>query len=377
MDRAVSIAGSGDWGDLGFSANLERLVDSCHETAALNPLGQKVLRSVAVRHLVNRLAQHAHLAQHPEIAERDLGAPIVITGLPRSGTTLLHQLLAVDHRHRVLRFWEALHPIPPDPARRESRAELVAQATRWLEGLYEMVPAFRSIHGATPTGPEECDALLQNEFASQHFDDMFNASDYSRWLATAPLAQEYASFAVQLRILTTPGGGRWVLKSPSHLGHLDALLAACPQATIVHCHRHPNEAVPSYASLILNLRRAYSNRTSAAVIGRQALTRCQVAVERALAVRRHHPDRFVDVAYGRLVRDPVPTVRELYKRIGRSLPGRTETAMRQWLTAHPQHQHGVHRYRSDAFGLHRDALSAAMGSYLEELAPVLSDRRVD
>lgn len=372
MDRAAAIAGTADWGDTAFTANLDLLLDSCLSTAALNPLGQKVLRSVVVRHLVNRLALRAYVVGHPDIAGRDLGAPIVVTGLPRTGTTMVHHLLSLDPGHRVLRFWEALHPVPPDPSRHESRAELVRQATKWLDRLYEMVPAFRSIHGATATGPEECDALLQNEFASQHLDDMFNASAYSLWLATAPLESEYRSYAMQLRVLTQPQPRRWVLKSPSHLGHLDALLAVCPHATIVQCHRHPHDAVPSYASLILNLRRAYSNRTSAAAIGRQALQRCEAALERALEVRRTAPDRFVDVAYPQLVREPMAAVRAIYDRLGETLPPRTEPAMRRWLSEHPQNEHGVHRYRGDRFGLHPDEISGALGPYLDQFATTLA-----
>ncbi len=372
MERATAIAGAGDWGAGTFTANLELLVESCRASAALNPLGQKVLRSVVVRHLVNRLSLQAYLSGHPGIAARDLGAPIVVTGLPRTGTTMVHNLLSLDPGHRVLRFWEALHPVPPDPARRESRAELVRQATKWLDKLYEMVPAFRSIHGATATGPEECDALLQNEFASQHFDDMFNAPAYSQWLATAALEREYRSYAMQLRMLTQPGAPRWVLKSPSHLGHLEAMLAVCPRATIVHCHRHPGDAVPSYASLILNLRRAYSNRTSAALIGRQALQRCEVALGRALEARRRHPERFVDVAYPQLVREPIATLRGLYERLGRRLPPRTEPAMRRWLAEHPQNEHGVHRYRSERFGLSPEEISAALGAYLDQFALTLA-----
>lgn len=372
MDKAVEIAGTDEWGDLGFIANLELLVESCVDTAALNQLGQRVLRSVVVRHLANRLALQAHLAEHPDAISRDLGSPVIVTGVPRTGTTLLHHLLAVDPAHRVIRFWEALRPVPPDPAKRESRAQRIRQAEAWLEKLYEMVPSFRTIHGATPTGPEECDALLQNDFASHHFDDMFNASAYSDWLATASLRREYGSYARQLRVLTRPGSTlRWVLKSPSHLGHLDAVLAVCPQATIVVCHRQPREAVPSYASLLLNLRRTYSNRTSAAVIGRQALERCTVAIERALDVRRRHPGRFVDVAYGRLANDPIATMRTLYGQLGRSLPARTETEMVRWLSDHPRHAHGVHRYGSGGFGISPEDISTRLGPYIEQFAPLL------
>ncbi len=373
MEKASLVAGGRQWADPGFRPALELLFQSSIATGLLNEGGRRVLDSIVVRHLANRLLVEAEVAARPEVADIGVGEAIVVTGLPRTGTTLLHNLLALDPALRPLRMWEALRPVPPDGVGGMSRTELVGQAGRWLERLYELVPGFRAIHAATPEGPEECDALLQNDFASQHFDDMFNAEAYSAWLATAPLRREYRSYARQLGVLRRPEDGSrpWVLKSPSHLGHLDALLEACPEATVVHCHRHPAEAVPSYASLMLCLRRAYSDEVSQLAVGQQALRRCEVAMARALAVRAARPDRFVDVAYTDLVRRPLATVAGLYEQLGRSLPAQVATALEAWVARHPQHKHGVHRYDSESFGLHDSAFAAAFGDYLEVLAPQL------
>ena len=367
MDKASRIGGGRTWEDLSFLPALELLMGSCQRTASLNPTGQRVLESIVVRHLVNRLLVEAEVAARPEVTGRPVGPAVVVTGLPRTGTTLLHNLLALDPRARVLRFWEALRPVPPAEGTGPSEAELVRQAATWLERLYELVPGFRSIHGATPEGPEECDALLQNEFASQHFDDMFDAEDYSAWLATAGLAGEYRSYARQLTVLrrVEDAGRPWVLKSPSHLGHLDALLAACPEATVVHCHRHPAQAVPSYASLVLCLRRAYAENVSPARVGRQALDRCTTALDRAAAVREAAPERFLDVAYDDLVARPRPTVRALYEQLGWRFDPTQETAIGDWLARHPQHLHGVHRYTPEDFGLTAGGTARAFQSYLD------------
>jgi len=373
LDKASRVAGGRAWQDLSFRPTLELLVGSCEATAALNPKGRRVLESIVVRHLVNRLLVEADVAARPDVASRPVGPSIVVTGLPRTGTTLLHNLLALDPDLRALRFWEALRPVPPDPAGAHSKAELIGQAARWLEGLYELVPGFRAIHAATPEGPEECDALLQNDFASQHFDDMFNAEAYSDWLATAPLVPQYRSYARQLNVLRSEEDGArpWVLKSPSHLGHLDALLEACPEATIVHCHRHPAQAVTSYASLVLCLRRAYSDDVSLATIGQQARQRCQTALSRARDVRRAWPGRFFDVGYGDLVGQPVATVAGLYEATGRPLRPEVVAAMTAWLGQHPQHAHGVHRYSAEEFGLTAVGLAETFTPYLEEAPPGL------
>jgi hypothetical protein len=344
--------------ELPFRDNLALLVDSCRD---LNATGQLVLEKAAARHLRNLRDLRTYVSAHPEVNERPLDGAVVVTGLPRTGTTLLHNLLALDPAHRSLRFWEALHPTPDGP----SPEELQAQAERWLAAFYRLVPGFRAIHGATPTGPEECDALLQNSFASQHFDDMFDAPEYSAWLAAAPLTEEYAHYALQLRVLTAPGT-RWALKSPSHLGHLDALAGALPGVTVVLCHRHPREAVASYASLIQTLRRAYSDRVPPAVVGHQALTRTATAMRRALAVR----DRLqvVDVDYRQLVRDPVAAVAGIYRSMGRTLDPAMEAQVAAWTADHPQHQHGRHRYDLAGFGLTGEEVDAAFGSYMDRFA---------
>ena len=365
VDEAAARAGP--WpGEVPFLRTLELLVDSCRRTAALNATGRQVLHKAAVRHLRNLRYVQDHVEAHPDVVHRPLDRPLVVTGLPRTGTTLLHNLLACDPAYRVLRFWEALHPVPPGAGGPPAEV-LQAQAERWLEGFYRLVPAFRAIHGATPTGPEECDALLQNTFASQHFDDMFDARDYSAWLAGAPLAEEYRHYALQLRVLSGEGPApAWALKSPSHLGHLDALLAALPGCTVVVCHRDPHQAVASYASLVHTLRRAYSDEVSPAVVGRQALDRAAMAVDRALDVRAAAPgDAFVDVAYRQLVDDPIAAVRAIYDRRGQPLTAGAEAGMRRWIAGNPQHRHGAHRYDLARFGLTGDEVEAAFARYSE------------
>ena len=368
-------ARAGGWsGELPFTTTLALLLDSCRRTAALNGTGAMVLRKAAVRRLRNLALLLAHVEACPDAAATPLPAPLVVTGLPRTGTTLLHNLLALDPTHRVLRLWEALHPVPP-AGDGPSEADLRAQAARWLDAFYDLVPEFRAIHPATPDGPEECDALLQNSFASQHFDDMFDARDYSAWLATASLDEEYRHYALQLRVLTTssPPGTTWALKSPSHLGHLDALRRALPGGTVLQCHRRPREAVASYASLILAVRRPYSDAASPVVAGRQALLRAASAMERALAVRRAaaSDEGFVDVSYPRLAADPVATVRDVYERLGRSLDPEAEAAMRRWAEANPQHKHGPHRYDLARFGLTEAEVDDAFAAYVARFAPFL------
>jgi hypothetical protein len=367
-------ARTGPWpGEVPFAANLALLVDSSLRSGGLNDTGLQVLRKAAVRRLRNLRSLQAYVDAHPEVAARPLVAPVVVTGLPRTGTTLLHNLLALDPAHRALRFWEALQPVPAGgggPAAGADEEALQAQAQRWLDAFYTLVPGFRAIHRATATGPEECDALLQNTFASQHFDDMFDARDYSTWLATASLAQEYEHYAMQLRVLSGSDapGLSWALKSPSHLGHLDALRAALPGCTVVMCHRSPRQAVASYASLIVTLRRAYSDTVSPTAVGRQALGRGATAMGRAMVALGDAAT--VHVSYEELVRDPVGAVAGVYAHLRRPFDA---DAVARWAAANPRHAHGPHRYDLADFGLAGDQVDAAFQPYLDRFGALAGD----
>ena len=365
MGEAVRQTGFDDFGDRSGTDALHLLVRSCAERDALDDLGWRVLRSAALRHLRNRLTLRAYVRAHPDVEGASLGRPIVVTGMPRTGTTVLLELLALDDSSRPLRLWEALTPLPV--ANASERDERMQQARRWLDRFYEAVPGFVKIHAIRADGPEECDTLLQSAFASQHFDDMFDAPAYSEWLATAPLDDAYAFYATQLRILTAAetAPATWVLKSPIHLGHLDALLRVVPDARVVHCHRNPLQAVPSYASLITTLRRAYSNRVDTRKVGRQALSRCARAVERALRARETVTSgQFIDVAYDDIVRDPVAVVRSVYLAAGRTMAAELEGRMHEWVRRNPRGAQGRHEYDAETFGIGAPMTRRAFEPYL-------------
>lgn len=376
LDRARQKAGLTDFGDLSFLKAMERFVDSCRRTAELNDTGRKILPKVLLRHLVNRLFVQEHLRQHPELHAAALPVALVVTGLPRTGTTVLHNLLALDPDHRFLRLWEALHPIPPAGEGMHRREVLVDQARSWLDGLYALAPNFKGIHPATAEGPEECDALLQNDFVSQHLEDMFHVEGYSRWLDDARLTAEYEFYSLQLRVLANSDASSppWVLKSPSHLAHLVSLDHVLPTALVVQCHRRPVEAVASYASLVQTVRHPYSDSPRPDAVGHHALRRCVVSMDRAIAARDElGSDRFVDVSYPCLVRDPVGVVRSIYQRLGKTLTTEFEETMRRWLARNRQHRHGVHRYDLASFGLVSGEVMSGFSSYRERFPWVEED----
>lgn len=370
-EEATRASGLDDWGDATFFPTLDLLLDSCRATARLTPPGWDLLQKVAVRHLRNQLYLQAFVRGRPEVGAA-VTSPVLITGLPRTGTTLLHNLLALDPANRVLRFWEGLHPVPVEDE--ADAAVLVGQAEKWLDRLYELTPAFRSIHFSTAQGPEECDALLQNSFASQHFDDMFQAETYSAWLNEADLVPEYAYYARQLQVLNSAGTSQqWVLKSPSHLGYMHTVCRTFPGARIVQCHRDPVEAIGSYASLVEAVRSPHQETPSPSDMGAHALRRCAVATARMMRVREQ-PDggQFFDVGYKRLTHDPMAVVSDLYEWLGRPLTAEARSAMLGWLSDNPQHKQGVHAYSLDRFGLSHECVVDALGPYIQRFRDEIS-----
>jgi hypothetical protein len=367
MAAAAERAGHDNWGDEGFTEPLALLVESCLATGNLSARGRRVLRSVLLRHLGNRLYVQAYIEHRPDAAGTPVERPLVVTGLPRTGTSLLHNLLALDRRHRFLPLWQALHPVPPGTGGGPDEAKLVRQADTWLERFYAIAPGFRTVHPLSVRGPEECDALLQNAFASQHFDDMFDAEAYSRWFYGTELNREYVYYALQLRVLSTgaEAGKRWVLKSPGHLGHLDELLRALPGACVLHCHRDPAQSVPSYASLIFTVRRPNGELTDPRRVGEQALRRCAVTMTRALTARARIEDRVLDVSFRELIAEPLRVVTRIYQWLGTPLDATAVSAMRRWLAENPRERHGAHMYDPGNFGLPADRTRAAFGGYLD------------
>lgn len=383
MGEAEARAGTAEWGDLGFTEALGLLLDSAAETGKLTPGGWNVLRRTVLRHLGNRLALQGQLSGGPLrpvcASGEPAGRALVVTGVPRTGTTLLHNLLAQDPSWRYLRLWEALRPAARASVRsgeERSRVErdLVRQAQAWLEGFAALVPGIAAIHLGSAEGPEECDTLLQNSFASLHFDDMWNAEAYSRWLSGSALHHEYHYYALQLGVLaaTDDVPRAWLLKSPGHLGHLDALAGVLPGALVAWCHRRPAEAVASWASLIRAVRSPHTDALDLATVGSQALSRAWAATERALAARPSlGATGVLDVSYPRLVADPLGVLGGVYKALDRPLPPEAGLAAQRWLAENPRHRHGRHTYGLEEFGLSSGQVAERFAPYLERFGDLV------
>lgn len=394
VESVVALArrrtGRSDPGDRAYEPRLRMLCHSLEHDARLTPIGRVVLREILVQKLCNRLRIHAALAAHPEIREVSLGRPLIVVGLARSGTTMLHRLLCSSPGVRSLRLWELWTPAPPpDPAtyerdpRRSARAYNNSEATgisgvvcRNLERLLgeDRERAKQAIHEWGNDEPEECTHLFMNDFLSCEFGVIANVSSYMEWLYRQDHVPSYRYYRTQLQLLTWRFPGRpLVLKSPSHVRGLGALLEVIPEARVVWIHRDPQAAIPSICSLVEACVSQHTSEPRAEALGDRQIAYALGDLAAGVTAERTAAGRICHVSYRDLVRDPIETIASIHRFAELPLDDPALAAARQWLADHPQHKHGIHVYDMNRFGLSRDAIDGAFGDYVARFRALIRD----
>lgn len=351
-----------DFGDEGFVPALERLVASLRDEARLCPTGHAIQHARLVEALGARLRLHALEQAHPELSSLPLPPVVVVAGVQRTGTTKLQRLLAADPDTRALRSWEALDPVPQPGEGRGGERRRRLRARLAQAALAQLAPDFFAIHPVEADAPEEDVLLLDLSFMSQTPEAMLHVPSYARWLEQQDSTPAYALLLRLLRVLTWQRPGRrWVLKTPEHMEHLDTLLSVLPGSTVVWTHRDPLETMASFCSMVAHGRGISSDHVDPHEVGRHWLRKVQRMGRRALATRQRHPERFVDVAYEHLVRDPIGEIERIYAALGEPLTPRARAAMLAHEARSVQHRYGVHRYALEDFGLTPDDVERELG----------------
>lgn len=339
-----------DFGAPDFFEPLSRLLESCERDARLNVIGKLALKNDIVRILCNRLFLVRDRNLFPEIANQEIREPVFILGLPRSGTTLLHTLLAADSAHRVPSTWEIMSPSPPDARDRDRR---IRNAARDLAMLRWLAPTFESVHATGAELPQECVSLISPTFLSDQFDTMYNIPSYRAWFFRQNLRPAYEFHRRFLQHLQfRRSAERWILKAPAHMFFAPALLSIYPDAKFVQLHRDPIDAVASVSSLVTILRRVFSDSVDPVQVGQDAMVYWSEAVKTFLGVRDKLPaDRVCDLQYAEIRRDPINATRRVYQRFDWKFQPETEQKMRATLAEQNSRTNGVHRYTAAYFQL--------------------------
>jgi hypothetical protein len=250
MAAAAKSAGSDDFGSDSFRQPLDLFLASCRDEAELTTFGRILISKMLAAALANRIELHRWSAGHPAAAGERIVAPWVIVGLPRTGTSLLSNLLGLDPMNRNLLQWEAAHLIPPATLEEAASDPRIARTAKELDGLFTLNPPLRVMHPFGATLAQECVSLFMYDVRTLALETQAHVPAYARWLEQADMAPAYAQHRSALQALqSAQPTERWVLKTPNHLWDLDALRAAYPDARIVWTHRDPAPVVTSLASL--------------------------------------------------------------------------------------------------------------------------------
>jgi len=358
-----------DFGDARLLAALPPLLRSLDREAGLSSTGRHLLQQRILELLVNRLRVEDHCRRDPSILQERVERPVVIVGLPRTGTTLLQRVLACDPRLYSMLWWESRHPVPTTDAVPGGPEPRIALARAEVRMMIEAMPQLLAIHPLDAEQADEEVMLMEHSFHAS-FDAFANVPGYMAWQAAQDHAPAYAYLKKLLQFLQWQKrqrgvrAQRWVLKTPNHLPTLAALFQVFPDATVIQCHRDPLQTVPSLCSFIHTLWRIYGERVDPRVVGAQWSAKMARALHSAMAVRDSlPPESFHDVWFGDTVSRPMEVVEAIYAAIGMPLTPDVVQRMQQWLTANRREQRAAHDYTAAQFGLSDAQLERDFAAY--------------
>lgn len=358
-----------DFGDDWFVEPLRVLSDSLRNEVPLSAFGRLVSRNFLVQMLVSRLRLEAIYRLYPEIEDIEIERPIIVAGLPRTGTTHLFNLLSQDAALRWIPYWESLEPIPerkenPDKDGRDPR---ITRAERTLKFLEWVMPLFNAMHEFTVEGPHEEIQLLAMSFTSVLFETSWHIPSYGRWYAQADRAPAYAYLKRCLKALQfLHPKERWLLKTPEHLMNLRSLVREFPDATFVQTHRDPVRITASLSVMV-----AYGSRMQQRGVDPKEVARYWSARTedflRASVEDRHllPPSQVIDVRFDEFMADMKGTVKRIFERADQAYTHATDRALDRFLADNPKGKHGLIDYRLDDLGIDPEERRRALAFYRE------------
>lgn len=365
LDDAIASTGYDDFGDPRFLDNMDRHLASIDEECRVTPNG---LAMTAAQHgLALRALLHAQAGfkARPDALTRPIERPLIIAGIPRSGTTALHRLLYIDPQFQGTEHWLTRAPMPRPPREAWMSLPGYQEAKAGLDATVAAAPELLNEHMHEVDAVEESLFLLAATFCSNHFPEQWHVPSYDAWYRQADEAPSYLWLADVHRLIgaDTPDR-RWLIKNPTDIFSIDAVLAAFPDAMIVQNHRDPVEAIPSLVNLLSNVRRMYEEGNfDAALLIRRDAEFWQLATRKIETAKTREPGRYLDVDFRDFVGDQMATVYRIYDHFGLVLTAEVEHEMRAWLAANPRKEGGSQRHHAESFGMSSGELAEIFTDY--------------
>ncbi len=371
--QAVRATGLTDFGaDVPLDEPLAALCADLHAGPPMHPLGRYATVRGIVAGLTNRLRLQRLTLERPEILRRPLPRPLIIVGLPRSGTTLLHRLIAQDPNRRSAPFWEVNFPLPPaDRPPGHGPDPRIRSGAAAIKAMYWIAPDMRRMHEVRNDAAEEEIQLLAMGFCSAYYHTIACAPPrFTAWYRHADHLPAYRLFRRTLQVMqwARPGPDMWVLKTPSHLHHLPVLQAVFPDATLVQTHRDPVTSIVSSAHMVTYLHRGYYPHPHPPAVAHAVAGFVEDALRTADRDRPSLTGPVVDLPYHELVADPLAAVDAVYRAAGCTVTSEARRRMTAWLADNRQHKHGVHHYDAADFAIDVPALRERLRFYTDKHA---------
>ena len=364
-----------------YREGLEVLIESIEREADLNTLGRMIVRGRLTATLRSRFGAELLMDADPSILDASLAPPVVITGLQRTGTTLLHRLMAADRRFRSLSSWEVLDPAPRTRGGGRREDPRLRAARMAEKGAAWMSPDFFAVHPIDHRAPEEDVLLLDTTFKSQVAEAILRVPSYSLWLEQADSTPAY-DFMRKLFLLFQRSDRRpfWILKTPHHLEYLDVLMTVFPEARVVQGHRDPSKTLGSFLSMVAHGHGMFTDRVDAPEIGCRWSRKCLRMVQKGMDARAALPPdeerrRFLDVQFADLMREPLQVLERIYDFAGLDFDAEAEASASRMLGVHGRYRYGRHVYDLADFGIRPQEVRHDYGAYISRYRIPMEDGR--
>ncbi len=367
-EAAAREAGACDFGT-DYAWGLKVLLQSLDYDPHFTPVGKLSAWQMIVDALASRAVAFASMHTHPGYAENTIRKPLVIVGMPRTGTTALHRLLLEDPQFQGPEKWLLSAPMPRPPVAGWSENRWFQKEVDELNARFGATPEQRAAHNMVAHEVDECLWLQRQSFVSHMWACNWSAATYDTWWQAQDetASYDYLRQCLQLIGLNDPDR-RWLLKNPSHILHLDQLFRIFPDAQVIHTHRDPAKAIPSLCAIMMgahNIMESNRREQRAHNMGMREVAKWERGMRDAMQVRAAHEAQVMDVIHGDFHQNPMGVVRQIYTFAGLELPPAVEQAMAGRIATKPELAHGVHRYAAADFGLAEEQIREMFASYMD------------
>ncbi len=352
-----------------FLEGFECLVHSINQEADLNDVGMEAQQHRLIGILANMLRIEDACVQYPEILNEEIKSPVVIVGLPRTGSTMTHRLLASDPRHTAMLWWEGRYPAMLPNEVRGHPDERMEMGKAEVEAVMQASPEALTIHPWDYKGADEEILLLEHTFFSTVPESFMRLPTYSKWVESQDHIHAYSQLKIMLQYLQWQNPGRnkkrWVLKSPHHLGFIDKLLKVFPDSKVIQTHRDPIKTVPSFCSMCSNLFEPLTNSYDKNEIGHHWAHKLAKVLNHCMEVSNLNKENFLNLEFKNMIKDPILEMEEVYNFIDEDFTDQAENAMNAWKEEN-QHEMGAHQYSLEEFGLESSFIDSYFSEYINQ-----------